>query len=369
MRLLLTLIIALIFFLYGTHRAAFAQNASTSRATRPTTLRVATRIVPPFVMQEDQKLSGFSIDLWDVISRERGTQSQFVVKGTVKELLQTVESKQADVGIAAISVTSDRAKVLEFSQPMFDAGLQILVRDQNGGNSTPGILQVLLSRALGQTLLIVALIVLIPAHIIWLIERHHDEGIIENKSYFPGIFKAIWWAAGTLGAQADEMPRSPLGRLVAVFWMFTGIAFVAYFTAVITTAMTVQRLQGDINGPDDLPGKRVATVAGSTSEKYLIERDLRPQRFVQFADAARALEAGSVQAVVFDAPVLLYYSANEGEGKVHVVGTIFRRESYGIAFPAGSPWHRRVNYALLRLRESGEYEEIYKKWFGTQQGE
>jgi polar amino acid transport system substrate-binding protein len=345
----------------------------TSTPPRPNaqaTLRVATRVVPPFVMRgDDKKLTGFSIDLWNAIAKELDVKSEYVESDTVKALLSRVQDKSADVGISAISITSEREKVLDFSQPMFDAGMQILVRDHNGGNNTPGILQVLFSPAMRQALLLVALLVLIPSHIVWLVERNHEDGIIENKKYFPGIFKAIWWAAGTLGAQADEMPRSPRGRLVALFWMFTGLAFVAYFTAIITASMTVQQLQGDITGPEDLPGKRIATVAGSTSAKYLKERELRPREYSQFTDAAKELEAGRVQAVVFDAPVLLFYSANAGKDKTHVVGPIFRKENYGIAFPAGSPWRRRVNYALLQLKERGEYDEIYAKWFDTEQSE
>jgi polar amino acid transport system substrate-binding protein len=143
-----------------------------------------------------------------------------------------------------------------------------MVRDDDAGNNAPGLLSILFSSTMSQTLGIVALMILIPAHLLWLFERNHEGGIIEDKKYFPGIFKAFWWAAGTLGAQADEMPRSNWGRVVAVFWMFTGIAFVAYFTATVTASMTVQQLQGDINGPEDLSGKRVATVNGSTSEEY-----------------------------------------------------------------------------------------------------
>jgi polar amino acid transport system substrate-binding protein len=160
------------------------------------------------------------------------------------------------------------------------------------------------------------------------------------------------------------MPKSNWGRVVAIFWMFTGIAFVAYFTATVTASMTVQQLQGDINGPDDLIGKRIATVSGSTSEKFLRERGIQVRGFAQFEGAADALQENQVQAVVFDAPVLLYYMANKGKDKVHVVGPIFRRENYGIAFPAGSPWRRRVNYALLKLKEEGTYESLYNKWFG-----
>lgn len=358
------LILFLLVFCAGTQ--GHAQPQSTPNIKKKRTLTVSTRVVPPFVMRDGKEYSGFSIDLWNAIAQRLGANTEYVEDKTVKDILARVQKKQANVGIAAISITSEREKVLDFSQPMFDAGLQIMVRDRDGGDNTPGILQVFLSPAMRQALLIVTLLVLIPAHIVWFVERNHDGGIIEHSSYFPGIFKAVWWAAGTLGAQADEMPRSALGRVVAIFWMFTGIAFVAYFTAIITASMTVQQLQGDIAGPNDLAGKRIATVAGSTSQKYLIERGLRVREFAQFSEAAKAVEGGRVRAVVFDAPVLLFYAANGGKNKVSVVGPVFRKESYGIAFPPGSPWRRRVNYALLQLKESGKYDEIYEKWFDSE---
>jgi polar amino acid transport system substrate-binding protein len=64
--------------------------------------------------------------------------------------------------------------------------------------------------------------------------------------------------------------------------------------------------------------------------------------------------------------VLLYYASHEGKGKVQVVGPIFHKESYGILFPSNSPERKRVNEALLRLKENGTYERIYAKWFGDQ---
>lgn len=358
------------FFLFALLIANTAAFAQPQNPIGNGTIRVATRIVPPFVMRSDDgKLTGFSVELWDALGRELGMSTQWIECGTVPELLSKVRSKKAEAGIAAISITSERQRVLDFSQPMFDAGLQILVRDTTGGNNTPTILQVFMTPAMRQALLLVLVLILLPAHIVWLVERNREDGIIENKQYFPGIFKALWWAAGTLGAQADEMPRSPLGRFVAVFWMFTGIAFVAYFTAIITASMTISQLHGEINGPDDLPGKRIATVSGSTSQKYLTERGLRATEVTQFQDAAKLLEAGKVQAVVFDAPVLMYYAANAGKDRTHVVGPIFRKESYGIAFPTDSTLRTRVNYTLLKLKESGEYNEIYEKWFNMGQDE
>src|SRR5262249_3128724 len=96
------------------------------------TVRVATRIVAPFVFEEDGKLAGFSVDLWRSIAAELMLESEFSISRSVQELLSNVESEKSDVGIAAISITAERSKSLDFSQPMFDSGLQIMVRTQSG---------------------------------------------------------------------------------------------------------------------------------------------------------------------------------------------------------------------------------------------
>ena len=141
------------------------------------------------------------------------------------------------------------------------------------------------------------------------------------------------------------------------------------FTAVVTASLTVQQLQGDIRGPDDLPGKRVATTIGSTSATFLRTRThVAPIEYSNIEQAYDALLKHQADAVVFDSPVLLYYATRDGAGKVQVVGTVFRKEDYGIVFPRGSAWRKPVNEALLRLRENGQYQTIYDKWFSTESG-
>jgi polar amino acid transport system substrate-binding protein len=329
------------------------------------TLKLATRLVPPFVTEENGELGGFSIELWKNIAQELDIKSEFKKTGTVTELLNTVKSKRVDAGIAAISVTSQREQDFDFSQPIFDSGLQILVRNQGHHSSIGRLVDSLFTPALFQLLGIMLLIILIPAHIVWLVERNHRGGFLENSNYFPGIFKACWWAAGTLATQAEEMPKSPWGRVMAVVWMFISVVFIAYFTATVTTSLTVEQLQSNIKGPQDLPGKRVATIAGSTSANYLRQQKIESKEFKQIDEAYTALNDSELDAVVFDAPILLYYAAHDGKGKVQVVGSIFRKESYAIALPNGSPYRKPINNALLSLQENGKYQEIYDKWFSN----
>lgn len=329
------------------------------------TLKVATRLVSPFVIEDNGELGGFSIELWKNIALELDIKSNFQKIGTVTDLLNAVKRQQSDLAISAISVTAERERSFDFSQPIFDSGLQILVRNQGQQSSIGRLVNSLFTPTLFQLLGIMVLIVLIPAHIVWLVERNHRGGFLENSAYFPGIFKACWWAAATLATQAEEMPKSPVGRFSAVVWMFISVVFIAYFTATVTTSLTVDQLQSNIKSPSDLPGKRVATIAGSTSANYLKQQNLEAKEFKQINEAYDALNNSEIDAVVYDAPILLYYAAHDGKGKVQVVGNIFRKESYAIALPTGSPYRKQINNALLSLQEKGTYQEIYDKWFSS----
>ena len=71
------------------------------------------------------------------------------------------------------------------------------------------------------------------------------------------------------------MPHQWLARTFAIFWMFAGVVFVAFYTAQLTTTLTVEQIRGAIEGPSDLPGKQVATLAGSTAADYLRRRTHR----------------------------------------------------------------------------------------------
>ncbi|KRQ03134.1 hypothetical protein AOQ71_30735 [Bradyrhizobium manausense] len=330
-------------------------------------LRVATRIVPPMVVEKNGVLGGFSIELWNSIGKRLNRETEYVVLPDVSELLDAVASGRADLAIAAISITSEREDRFDFSQPIMNSGLQILVRGTAvnvEANPLRELMQLFFSRTLLVWLGIALLLILVPAHLMFLVERTHHSGIIPTKKYFPGIFHAMFWAAGTLATQADQMPRHWIARIVAVLWMFTGVVFVAFYTAQLTASLTVQQIRGPINGQQDLVGKTVGTTRGSTAKAYLSELKAEVREFEKVDDLYRALLDQQVDAVVFDAPALLYYTTHDGSRLARTVGDVFHREDYGIVFPTGSPLRKQVNEALLRLRENDTYQRIYEEWFG-----
>ena len=353
----------------GVAQEAVKRAADDEELLRGRRLKTATRVLPPFIIGEEQSLSGFSAELWDALSDRLGFETEWVAKPNVIGLLESVESGETEVGISAISITAERDERFDFSQPMFDSGLQIMVPDTSGGGGASGsttgnFLAVLRQPGVLQLLGFMALMTVLFAHLKWFVERRHEGGLVSSPKYFPGIFFSLWWSAGTLGTQADEMPKSAWGRVIAVIWMFTSMVFLAYFTAALTTQLTVQQLQGNIDGPEDLPGKRVATVQGSTSARFLKERGARVLELPKIEEAFRALQSRRTEAVVYDAPVLLYYARNDGKGKVTMAGSIFRKEDYGIVFPRTSRYRKPINTALLALKEDGTYDRLYQRWFG-----
>jgi polar amino acid transport system substrate-binding protein len=342
---------------------SFSQDASA-----PTKVTVATRVLPPFVVQADDQLTGFSAELWTELAKRTAVTFEWKITKNIGEILGAVETNQAQVAIAAISVTSAREQKFDFSQPMFESGLQIMVPTSgDSGFSFRQLLGYFTQGAMPYLLGILALLILIPGHVVWWAERRHKEPAFSTH-YFPGIFQAMAWALSAAAGQQNGDPQSRLGRFMSVAAIFISLLFLTYWQAELTSSFTVQQLQGDISGPDDLPGKTVGTLKKSTSVVYLSGKRSKIVEFDSIDEAFLALEAGKLDAIVYDAPVLLYYAANAGREKVRIVGGVFKRENYGILFPRGSDLRKRINEALLTMREDGTYDALYNKWFTIDQG-
>ncbi|MBM3506377.1 MAG: transporter substrate-binding domain-containing protein [Alphaproteobacteria bacterium] len=95
-------------------------------------VRVATRVLPPMVVEENGGFTGFSIDLRQSIAARLQLHSAYTAAPNVGGLLELVRSGGADVGISAISITSAREAEFDFSLPMLNAGLEIMVLGSAG---------------------------------------------------------------------------------------------------------------------------------------------------------------------------------------------------------------------------------------------
>jgi polar amino acid transport system substrate-binding protein len=356
-------LLAAILLLLALAGTSSAQTPGEAPSAQP--LVVGTRLITPFVMKNGEAYSGFSVELWRSIARELGRPFEFRPEPNVRALIERIAAREVDLGIAAISITSEREQMIDFTQPMFESGLQILIRSEAaGGTPMRNMWNFLSSPGFVELVVVLLILVFVPLPIIWLVERPKGSQMIEASTRVGAFFKSIWWTTTTLIGQGTDTPMSVAGRIVALLWMFVGLVFVSYFTGNVTAALTVQRLTTAISSPDDLRGKAVVTVRGSTAATFLNQRGIAPLEVDAVEEAFDSLEKGRVEAMVFDSPVLMYRAANARGPALQLAGPVFRPESYGIAVPLESPLRESINRALLRIKESGEYDEIYRRWFG-----
>ncbi|MBD3757173.1 MAG: glutamate ABC transporter substrate-binding protein [Microbacterium sp.] len=92
----------------------------------------------------------------------------------------------------------------------------------------------------------------------------------------------------------------------------------------------------DINGPDDLAGKIVCSVTGSTPLQR-IRDEYNPGDTVEYdtySQCVEQLKAGSVDAITTDEAILAGYVAQEPDA-LKIAGEPFSEERYGVGLPKG----------------------------------
>lgn len=89
------------------------------------------------------------------------------------------------------------------------------------------------------------------------------------------------------------------------------------------------------------------------------------QQFQKIDDAFNALIARRVDVVLNDYAISAY--ATVAKPDLKVVAKVSPSESYGFAFPtSNTALVTAFNAALAKVKESGEYATIYKKWFNEE---
>jgi polar amino acid transport system substrate-binding protein/glutamate/aspartate transport system substrate-binding protein len=139
-------------------------------------------------------------------------------------------------------------------------------------------------------------------------------------------------------------------------------------TFFATGAQFLVKKGSPIKGIQSIAGKRIAAQQGSTNARLVRER-VPSAKLLEFPDqpaAFQALVQGQVQAYTNDGIQLAGLRAKAPKpDEWAVVGEFFSYEPYGMAMRKGdSDFRQVVNVGLMDVIGSGQYFEIYDKWFG-----
>jgi polar amino acid transport system substrate-binding protein len=329
--------------------------------TAPKKIKIAVKEFPPLVFKDGK---GFCIDLANIICAQNNLTPEFVMYNTVPDLLEAVELRHCDMGFAGITITAEREKRVDFSQPFFESGLMIAVRNEALSQITSIGNTVL--RVIGLSIVLLFVGLTVVAHLVWWIEKDDEDPQGFPTDYAKGIMDAYWWAVVTMSTvgYGDKRPKKIRGRAIAAIWMFIGIIWFAGLTATLSSALTVDRIQhGEITDLPDLYGKKVAVIEDTTSEDFLRYHNVKIVLAKSFDGLLAELKEGRADAIVYDAPPLMY--AAKLDPTIKVVGRMFADQRYGIVFPntGGEELKELFDIEIMTSRQNGEYQKIYNKWF------
>ena len=330
-------------------------------------MRVGVYVSPPFVMRTDDGFGGMAIELWNGLAADRSIETVFSEYQTVKDLIDAVAERDVDVGVSNLTITEARAVQVDFTQPWFDAGLQIMISDVPRTGFWSLVDGLAASGHLETYAWLVGLILLATV-LVTLFDRRFDKNF--PKRWREGLAEGFYTVMSV--ATSGKPPSRAhlfgwIGRIFSALWLVCGIAVLAYVTSSVTSVMTTLALDGRVAGVSDLADKRVGVQTGSTAEDYAISNGWSVRRFDSIDLAAQALTAGGIDAVVGDAPVLDYYAHNTADGQVRVIGEIFAPEKYGFAIARDSRLARPLTIDLLGADEAGAVEALRLTYFGPRQ--
>jgi glutamate transport system substrate-binding protein len=137
-----------------------------------------------------------------------------------------------------------------------------------------------------------------------------------------------------------------------------------YYIAGQDILVTAGNPEG-IEGVEDLAGKNVCSVSGSTSEKNLIDAGATVLPAAGYSDCLEPLRNGAVVAVSTD-NVILAGLAAQNEGEFEVVGNPFTSEPYGIGLALEDDTFRDwINDVLEESYADGSWAAAWEKTAGT----
>lgn len=92
------------------------------------TLKIGTNAeYPPFEFKENGEFKGIDMDLARMIAQRMGAKYE-IIDMDFDSLIPSLVSKKIDMAIAAITITEDRKKVVDFSMPYYTANQSIIAK-------------------------------------------------------------------------------------------------------------------------------------------------------------------------------------------------------------------------------------------------
>ncbi len=163
----------------------------------------------------------------------------------------------------------------------------------------------------------------------------------------------------------DKVPITLRGRLLAILWMLLSLGLYVLVTASLTATLAVAEFQ---RAPtrEGLRHTVVGALEGSAAADFL-RRSQSPRRlYPRYRELLAALRTRKVEAVLFNAEMMRYYTERTEGAGLEIIPQIFLVEDFAFPLPDSSALRDPLNRALRRELAGTRFRDLKDTYLNTQ---
>ncbi|XP_068898087.1 uncharacterized protein [Tenebrio molitor] len=283
-------------------------------------------------------------------------------------------SGAAHMSFAALSVSSARSEVIDFSVPYFFSGVSLLAAPQQ--TSEIPLMAFLLPFspelwiAIFTSLNITAIAVAIYE---WLSPFGLNPWGRQRSKNF-SMSSALWVMWGLLCGHlvAFKAPKSWPNKFLINVWGGFSVIFVASYTANIAALIAGLFFHNTVSNYRDssLLSQRVGAARFTAAEYYvqkanqLLWQHMHKYSLENLEEGVERLRNGSLDVLIADTPVLDYYRATDHGCKLQKFGDTINEDTYAIGMTKGFPLKDSISAVIAKYSSNGYMDILQEKWYG-----
>jgi polar amino acid transport system substrate-binding protein len=325
--------------------------------------RVGVFEAPPYSMRAvNGEWRGLAVDLWKEVATELNLRYRFG-EASPDTILDDIAHDRLDIAVAPFAATVDRQLLLDFSHAFLSVETGIAVRRGTDEDRWLAVARALATPSALRLYGGIAILTFIAGAVIWLLERRRNPQF--SGSVLPGLGSGFWWSGvTTVGVgYGDKVPITFWGRIVGLLWMSVSLVLVTALTAFVTAKLALGEL-GQVRGVANLRSAVVGTIEGSSAADFLRRENIRRRVYATTLQALEALANKQVDAVVYGADVLGYYTERDPQKRFEVLPGTFDHQDLAFPMPNGSPLREPINDALRRFMNQPAWRDLKDRFLG-----
>ncbi|CAI7832788.1 unnamed protein product, partial [Closterium sp. NIES-53] len=185
-----------------------------------------------------------------------------------EDLIRRVANKEYDGAVGDITVTADRAQIVDFTQPFMESGLGLVVPVLQGDPANPW---AFLYPFTGSMWALMIASIVFTAAVIWYLE-HNQNLDFGGGPYHHQLTTSLWFSFASMVRSQEQHVGTVLGRFVVISWLFVVLIVTCSYTANLTSILTVNNLTPPVQSLAAVitSGSVVGYLNGSFSEQHLL---------------------------------------------------------------------------------------------------